>query len=360
MKAKLIVRSFVSLMCLATLGMTVTTAHAAVTGETSATTTRKVKETPPAESAKPVVKLTNLRKFMYVGQYNRFKATINKDSGLKIAKYRVSSSNPKVLKVSNGLLTRGMKLGVARVTVKMTLSNKQIVTQRFSVRVVAPVMSTAKASGYRIVKSSANVWTKPYYKAQQNKHADASKNVQGYMVKLSQKATTVDNKVYYQVALPGSGQKVGWVPASGLKPAGQYWRNATGGKTINVKKTKNLNVEVSVAKQRVYLKSGNKIVYTMLCSTGAYATPTVLGHFKLSSGGSYFWGGNGGAKYWRAFAPGGYYFHSIPTTSANGAYGTQYGNQLGHRASHGCIRLSVADSIWFYKNMPNGTKVYVH
>lgn len=359
MKAKIILQGMLSLACVATLGLTVASnVHAATTGTT---TVKKTKAKHQAKAVNPVITLSKTQPNMVVGERNRFRAEINAASGLTIKKYRVTSSKPKVVKVSNGLLTRALKVGRAKITVEMTLSNQQVVTKKFTIQ-VRPVLlvPVQTASGYRRVTSGANVWTKPYYKTQKNQIAKAAKSVRGYMVKLTQKATTIDGKIYYQVALPASGQKIGWVPANSLKAAGQYWRNTTGGKRINVKQTKNLNVEVSVAKQRVYLKSGNKVVYTMLCSTGAYATPTVTGNFKLSSGGAYFWGGSGGAKYWRAFAAGGYYFHSIPTTSPNGAYGAKYGNQLGHRASHGCIRLSVADSLWFYKNMPNGTRVYVH
>jgi lipoprotein-anchoring transpeptidase ErfK/SrfK len=85
----------------------------------------------------------------------------------------------------------------------------------------------------------------------------------------------------------------------------------------------------------------------------------VLGTFKLGGGGSYFWSDKtGGAKYYRIIT-GPYYFHSIPTTRANGPYSASMGAELGHRASHGCVRLAVPDAIWLYRHMPKGVRVIV-
>ena len=33
--------------------------------------------------------------------------------------------------------------------------------------------------------------------------------------------------------------------------------------------------------------------------------------------------------------------------------------KLGQKASHGCIRLSLEDSIWFYENVTQGTPVLI-
>ena len=34
-------------------------------------------------------------------------------------------------------------------------------------------------------------------------------------------------------------------------------------------------------------------------------------------------------------------------------------DKLGQKASHGCIRLSMDDSLWFYENIPQGTPVII-
>ena len=35
------------------------------------------------------------------------------------------------------------------------------------------------------------------------------------------------------------------------------------------------------------------------------------------------------------------------------------GNKLGQPASHGCVRLTVADAEWFYNQIPEGTPVTI-
>lgn len=51
-------------------------------------------------------------------------------------------------------------------------------------------------------------------------------------------------------------------------------------------------------------------------------------------------------------------FHSVPylRQSQDSLQYEEY-NKLGTTASHGCIRLTVADSLWIYQNCPSGTKV---
>ena len=51
-------------------------------------------------------------------------------------------------------------------------------------------------------------------------------------------------------------------------------------------------------------------------------------------------------------------FHSVPYTrqSVDSLQYEEY-NKLGTTASHGCIRLTVADSLWIYQNCPSGTIV---
>ena len=55
-----------------------------------------------------------------------------------------------------------------------------------------------------------------------------------------------------------------------------YYFYQTGGSQPNLAKVKDLNIEVSIGQKRVYVKSGENIVYTMLCQTArnGYFTPT--------------------------------------------------------------------------------------
>jgi len=129
----------------------------------------------------------------------------------------------------------------------------------------------------------------------------------------------------------------------------------------NLKKHKKVNIRVSIAKQRVYIRSGNTVLYTMKCSTGKKGTPTPKGTFHIQNKGKSFFNASigGGARYWKSFkGHGTYLFHSVPT-GGHGQYLASEGRKLGHRASHGCIRLTVSDAIWFYNHVPTKTKVVI-
>lgn len=101
-------------------------------------------------------------------------------------------------------------------------------------------------------------------------------------------------------------------------------------------------------------------VKAMACSVGVNnATPT--GTFPLSS--KYRWHELMGSVYGQYCSriTGGVLFHSVfynsadPSTLAYNSY-----NRLGTTASHGCVRLSVADSKWIYDNCPSGTLVNIY
>ncbi len=101
-------------------------------------------------------------------------------------------------------------------------------------------------------------------------------------------------------------------------------------------------------------------VKAMTCSTGANnATPT--GTFDLSM--KYRWHELDGKVYGQYCSriTGHILFHSVyyndtdPGTLAYNGY-----NRLGTQASHGCVRLSVADSKWIYDNCPSGTVVTIY
>lgn len=102
-------------------------------------------------------------------------------------------------------------------------------------------------------------------------------------------------------------------------------------------------------------------VKAMTCSTGANnATPT--GTFSISQ--KYRWHKMMGDVYGQYCSRihGGVLFHSVyynntpdPSKLSYTAY-----NRLGSQASHGCVRLNVADAKWIYDNCPSGTKVYIY
>lgn len=128
-------------------------------------------------------------------------------------------------------------------------------------------------------------------------------------------------------------------------------------------------IKVSINKNRVYIMDGHKTVYTMYCSAGKYenkngkrvsATPTGTYAIQDDRGNSFYnpsvkCGANNFVSW---HDNGSYLFHSVPTDK-DGHYIKSEAAKLGKStASHGCVRLSVADSKWMM-NMPTGTKVVV-
>lgn len=142
------------------------------------------------------------------------------------------------------------------------------------------------------------------------------------------------------------------------------WRGPSEDKPYpDVNKYPKMWIKVSTTARRVYLMDGQKVLYTMLCSPGAKGQETPKGNFEIQSerGDNFFNQGSGeGANYWVSFKDHGIYlFHSVPVDK-NGNYNEQEAKELGKSSnSHGCVRLSVSDAKWFYKNIKTGTKVVI-
>lgn len=142
------------------------------------------------------------------------------------------------------------------------------------------------------------------------------------------------------------------------------WRGPSENKPYpDVNKYPNMWVKVSTTDRRVYLMDDKKVLYTMLCSPGAKGQETPKGTFEIQPerGDNFFNQGSGeGANYWVSFKDHGIYlFHSVPVDK-DGNYNEQEAKELGKSSnSHGCVRLSVSDAKWFYKNIKTGTKVVI-
>ncbi|RSX52593.1 L,D-transpeptidase [Bifidobacterium callimiconis] len=151
------------------------------------------------------------------------------------------------------------------------------------------------------------------------------------------------------------------VPAAVSDGSGNpAWMLPSGGDYVDLAQVDDLNIRVSIADQKVYVKSGDTVVYTMTCSTGMDgSTPT--GSYTVQNRGEDFFNDeeNMGAKYWVSWANyGEYLFHTVPTDS-NGEYIVSEAEKLGAPASHGCVRLTVADAKWLYEQLPGGTPVVI-
>lgn len=107
-------------------------------------------------------------------------------------------------------------------------------------------------------------------------------------------------------------------------------------------------IHVDVAQKRLTLFRGEDMVKQYTIATGAWDTPTPVGIFTINhrfSGrmcgfGTCFLGLN---------VPWGNY----------GIHGTNRPESIGSNASHGCIRMRVADAEELYALVPNGTKVVI-
>lgn len=104
------------------------------------------------------------------------------------------------------------------------------------------------------------------------------------------------------------------------------------------------------------------IVRQMLCSTGTKKNPSDLGEFVLNGRTARWctfpqWGSH--AQYWTRINSS-IAFHSViyNTVDTMDLSVKSYKN-LGKRASHGCIRLTVADAKWIYSNCGAGTIVTI-
>nr|WP_235804853.1 L,D-transpeptidase [Ligilactobacillus araffinosus] len=140
----------------------------------------------------------------------------------------------------------------------------------------------------------------------------------------------------------------------------------------NLNNIKDFWVKVALLKNRTYLMSGNKVIYTMYCSGGLFHkdsntgkmvsdTPTGTYQIQPERGQSFFNSSlNEGANYWVSWKDNGVYlFHTVPTKK-DGSYNVPEAEKLGKQpASHGCIRLSIPDAKWMMQNLKVGTKVVV-
>ncbi len=92
------------------------------------------------------------------------------------------------------------------------------------------------------------------------------------------------------------------------------------------------------------IANDRKAQYIIPASTGAPATPTILGHYHVYSKSP---GYNSEGMYYSSYWHNGYAIHGydpVPT----------------YNASHGCVRIPIPDAIFVYNRLPIGTEVDVY
>lgn len=138
------------------------------------------------------------------------------------------------------------------------------------------------------------------------------------------------------------------------------WHDPTGGSQPDLTTLPDLSVLVDLASQKVHVRSAGTDVYVMTASSGLDDS-TPRGDFIVDGRGEHFYNPDEGmgADYWVNFLDNTYLFHSVPTTETQGEYLPEEGAKLGQPASHGCVRLSIADARWLYEQLPDGTPVHI-
>lgn len=105
-----------------------------------------------------------------------------------------------------------------------------------------------------------------------------------------------------------------------------------------------------------------QVVRQMLCSTGTRSAPSDVGDWVLTGRTARWcdfpkWGGH--AQFWTKINDS-IAFHSVIYSDYDTmALNTSSYKKLGQRASHGCIRLTVADARWIYNNCGAGVVVTI-
>jgi lipoprotein-anchoring transpeptidase ErfK/SrfK len=143
------------------------------------------------------------------------------------------------------------------------------------------------------------------------------------------------------------------------------WTKPSDGPYPTITKQDHISIDCSISEQRVRILNDNKVIYTMITSSGMDGadsqTPTGTYYIQPERG-TWFYNQNEkeGAEYWVSWKDHGIFlFHSVAMDENKHVIPSEAA-KLGTKASHGCFRLTISDAKWIYDNIPTGTKVVVH
>ena len=123
---------------------------------------------------------------------------------------------------------------------------------------------------------------------------------------------------------------------------------------IQLEKTIHIKIKTQTLEKRV----GGIAVKSFKVSTGLPRTPTPIGEFKVLNKIPRAWSRS--AKLWMpnwmAFSWKGYGVHELPEWPGGKKEGA---NHLGHRASHGCVRLGIGAAKELFDWAPVGTRITI-
>ncbi len=124
------------------------------------------------------------------------------------------------------------------------------------------------------------------------------------------------------------------------------------------------NLEVNLTEQRMYIRFGELMVWTVPVSSGHWETPTPTGTYKIFQKSELRIGGkypHYRMPYWQFWDARGYGIHGLPyLANDRGTFWQEAENHMGHPVSHGCIRTLDADAKKLYEFTIIGTPVWIH
>ena len=145
------------------------------------------------------------------------------------------------------------------------------------------------------------------------------------------------------ISVAAGNGRVGWIPASAVRLTPVNWR-----------------IYISLAKQRITVLYGGRVIRQITTSTGVPGAQTPLGHFavtdRLQTGVRY---GPYGCCILALSAMQPLRLSDWDGGTRIAIHATDDVGSLGHPASHGCAHVTDAEGRWLLRHIPDGTPVVI-